>query len=98
MGRTGARPYLALRPEEHGDVDTRAYILVHTTDPIPERTAFNALRDADAPRYEEGAGVRTKELVGPRSPLEVNGDIRLFTESHLGTGAVLTLELGPGEG
>ena len=24
--------------------------------------------------------VRTKELVGPRSPLRVNGDIRLFTD------------------
>ena len=82
----------------HGDVDTRAYILVYTTDPIPEQTAFNALRDADAPRYEEGAGVRTKEMVGPRSPLKVNGDIRLFTESQLDAGADLTLELGPGEG
>src|SRR6266542_7064769 len=82
----------------HGDVDTRAYILVYTTDPIPERTAFNALRDADAPRYEEGAGVRTKELVGPRSPLEVHGDVRLFTESQLEPGAALTLALGEGEG
>ena len=82
----------------HGDVDTRAYILVYTTDPIPERTAFNALRDADAPRSEEGAGVRTKELVGPRSALKVNGDIRLFTDSQLETGGALTLELGPGEG
>jgi redox-sensitive bicupin YhaK (pirin superfamily) len=82
----------------HGDVDTRAYILVYTTDPIPERTAFNALRDADAPRYQEATGVHTKELVGPRSPLKVNGDIRLFSDSRLETGAVLTLELASGEG
>jgi hypothetical protein len=82
----------------HGDADTRAYILVYTTDPIPERTAFNALRDADAPRYEEAAGARTKELVGPRSPLKVNGDIRLFSDSQLETGALLTLELASGEG
>ena len=82
----------------HGDVDTRAYILVYTTDPIPERTAFNALRDAEAPRSEEGGGVRTKELVGPRSPLKVNGDIRLFIDSHLDPAAVPTLELDPGEG
>ena len=82
----------------HGDVDTRAYILVYTTDPIPERTVFKALRDADAPRYEEAAGVETKELVGPRSPLEVNGDIRLFTDSRLEPDAVLHLALGPGEG
>ncbi len=82
----------------HGDVDTRAYILVYTTDPIPEQTAFNALRDADAPRYEEGTGVRTKELVGTRSPLKVNGHISLFSDSRLETGATLTLDLGPGEG
>jgi redox-sensitive bicupin YhaK (pirin superfamily) len=82
----------------HGDVDTRAYILVYTTDPIPERTAFNALRDRDAPRYDEGPGVHTKELVGPRSPLQVNGDIRLFTDSRMEAGSVLTVEAGPGEG
>jgi redox-sensitive bicupin YhaK (pirin superfamily) len=82
----------------HGDVDTRAYILVYSTDPIPEGTAFNALRDADAPRYEEAAGVRTKELVGQRSPLKVKGDIRLFTDSDVGADAVLTLELAGEEG
>jgi redox-sensitive bicupin YhaK (pirin superfamily) len=82
----------------HGDVDTRAYILVYSTDPVPERTAFNVLRDADAPRYEEGSGVRTKELVGPRSPLRVHGDIRLFADSELQPAAALTLDLDPGEG
>jgi redox-sensitive bicupin YhaK (pirin superfamily) len=82
----------------HGDVDTQAYILVYTTDPVPEQTAFNALRDVDAPRYDEATGVRTKELVGPRSSLRVNGDIRLFTDSHLDPGASLTLELGAVEG
>jgi redox-sensitive bicupin YhaK (pirin superfamily) len=82
----------------HGDSDTRAYILVYSTDPIPEQTAFNVLKDADAPRYDEGAGVRTKELVGPRSPLRVNGDIRLFTDSEMEPGAVLTIDLGRGEG
>jgi redox-sensitive bicupin YhaK (pirin superfamily) len=82
----------------HGAVDTRAFILVYTTDPIPERTAFNALRDADAPRHNEAGGVRTKELVGPNSPLHVNGDIRLFTDSRLDPGSELTVELRAGEG
>jgi redox-sensitive bicupin YhaK (pirin superfamily) len=82
----------------HGDVDTRAYILVYTTDPVPPTAAFNVLRDADAPRLEEVVGVRTKELVGPRSPLKLNGDIRLFTDSTLEPDAVLTIELSPGEG
>jgi redox-sensitive bicupin YhaK (pirin superfamily) len=82
----------------HGDVDTRAYILVYSTDPVPPMAAFNALRDSEAPRYDEAPGVDTKELVGPRSPLPVNGDIRLFTDSHLESGAVLSLELARGEG
>jgi redox-sensitive bicupin YhaK (pirin superfamily) len=82
----------------HGDVDTRAYILVYSTDPIPSETAFNALRDAEAPRYDEAAGVRTKELVGSRSPLRVNGDIRLFTDSHLESGAVLSFYPAAEEG
>ena len=81
-----------------GDVDTRAYILVYSTDPIPAQTAFNALRDADAPRYEEADGVKTKELVGPRSPLRVNGDIRVFTDSRLDPGTELTIDLTTGEG
>ena len=82
----------------HGDVDTRAYILVYGTDPVPPQAAFQALRDAEAPRYEEASGVRTKELVGPRSPLRVNGDIRLFTDSSLDSGAVMAMEPKPGEG
>ena len=82
----------------HGDVDTRAYILVYSTDPVPAQAAFNALRDSEAPRYDEGKGVTTKELVGPSSPLRVNGDIRLFTDSRMQPGAELTLELGAGEG
>jgi redox-sensitive bicupin YhaK (pirin superfamily) len=82
----------------HGDTDTRAYILVYSTDPVPEETAFNVLKDADAPRYEEGDGVHTKELVGPKSPLRVNGDIRLFTDSELDPGAKPTVDLEPGEG
>ena len=82
----------------HGDVDARAYILVYRTDPVPERTAFAVLKDADAPRYEEADGVRAKELVGPRSGLRVNGDIRLFTDSRLDPGATLTMVLGAEEG
>jgi redox-sensitive bicupin YhaK (pirin superfamily) len=81
----------------HGDIDTRAYILVYSTDPVPPQTAFNVLRDADAPRYEED-GFRIKELVGPRSPLRVNGDIRLFADSRLDAGAAFTIEVAPGEG
>jgi quercetin 2,3-dioxygenase len=76
----------------------RAFILVYTTDPMPERASFDALRDADAPRYEEGTGVTTKELVGPRSPLVIHGDIRFFADSQMESGSELTISLGEGEG
>jgi len=82
----------------NGDVDTIAYILVYRTDPVPERTSFTALRDADAPRYDEGAGVRTKELVGPASPLHVHGDIRYFADSTLERDAAVSLAFDDGEG
>lgn len=81
----------------HGDVDTRAYILVYTTDPIPEGAAFDVLKDAEAPRYEED-GARTKELVGARSPLRVHGDVRFVAESLLGVGGAVHLAFGEGEG
>jgi redox-sensitive bicupin YhaK (pirin superfamily) len=82
----------------NGAVDARAYILVYGTEPIPARTEFNALRDADAPRYDEGPGVRTKEMVGSRSPLAVHGDVRLFTDSVLDPGAELEVGLEEVEG
>jgi redox-sensitive bicupin YhaK (pirin superfamily) len=82
----------------HGDTDTRAYILVYSTDPVPEETAFNVLKDAEAPRYDESDGVHTKELVGPKSPLRVNGDVRLFTDSDLDAKSEFSVDLEPGEG
>jgi redox-sensitive bicupin YhaK (pirin superfamily) len=82
----------------HGKVDTRAYILVYSTEPVPPAAAFNALRDSEAPRYEEALGVRTKELVGSRSPLQVHGDIRLFADSTVEAGSVLELSAAAIEG
>lgn len=82
----------------NGDAPAHAYILVYATDPMPDVTAFTRLRAPDAPVYDEGAGVRTKELVGARSSLEVNGDLRLFTDSTLTAGSALTVALGDGEG
>lgn len=82
----------------NGDVPARAYILVYSTDPIPEQTSFTVLQDGDAPRYKEGEGVRTKELVGPQSGLRVHGDLRLFTDSMVDDGGVLTVKLEDREG
>jgi redox-sensitive bicupin YhaK (pirin superfamily) len=77
---------------------THAFILVYETRPVPERASFAALRDADAPRYEEAPGVETKELVGARAGLDVNGDIRFFADSRLQGGSRLTVTLAEGEG
>ena len=82
----------------HGDVDTRAFILVYTTDPVPERAAFDVLKDAEAPTFEESGGVVTKELVGPRSRLRVHGDVRWFAESRLDVGDRVRVELAGDEG
>lgn len=82
----------------HADVDTRAYILVSTTDPVPEHAAFDVLKDGEAPRYEEEGGAATKELVGSRSRLRVHGDIRFFAESRLEAGGSVSVELEGSEG
>jgi redox-sensitive bicupin YhaK (pirin superfamily) len=80
------------------DGKARAFILVYETDPTPPEASFEALRDADAPRYEEKPGVNTKELVGPTAPLDINGDVRLFADSLLQAGSELPVELSPNEG
>jgi redox-sensitive bicupin YhaK (pirin superfamily) len=77
---------------------THAFILVYETRPVPEKASFAALRDAEAPRYEEAPGVRTKELVGPKADLPVNGDIRFFADSQLAAGSELVVSLEEGEG
>ena len=82
----------------NGDVDCRAFILVYSTEPMPLRASFDALRDADAPRYEEAPGVSTKELIGPRSTLELNGDIRFWGDSRFQPGAELSFDVRPDEG
>jgi redox-sensitive bicupin YhaK (pirin superfamily) len=93
-GRTG----MFHKEWNNGDERTRAFILVYRTDPAPPRASFAALRDADAPRWEEAPGVTTKELLGPRSPLEVNGDLRFYTDSTLETDSRIEVQVGPDEG
>lgn len=82
----------------HGQVDAEIYILVAATDPIPEETSFEVLRREDMPVYPEGPGAVTREMVGPRSPLPVHCDVRLFADTTLQAGAHLTWTLGEGEG
>ena len=82
----------------HGEVDAEIYILVATTDPIPEDTSFEVLKREDMPVYAEAPGVVTREMVGPRSPLPVHCDVRLFADSSLEPATAVEWRLGPGEG
>jgi redox-sensitive bicupin YhaK (pirin superfamily) len=82
----------------HGEVDAEIYILVATTDPIPEQTSFEVLQRKDMPLYPEAPGVVTREMVGPRSPLPVHADVRLFADTSLEPGAGVEWRLGAGEG
>jgi redox-sensitive bicupin YhaK (pirin superfamily) len=80
------------------DGRARAFILVYETDPTPSQASFEALRDPDAPRYEESPGVNTKELVGPSAPLAIHGDVRLFADTRVDAGGELSVDLAPKEG
>lgn len=82
----------------NGDVPSRIFILVYATDPVPDETKFTVLADRETPRYAEAPGVRTREMVGPASPLKVHGDIRFFADSTLDRAAELELVLAADEG
>lgn len=82
----------------NGDAVARAFILVYPTEPMPERAAFEVLPDARAPRYDESSGVRTKEMLGSRSPLRIHGDVRFFADSQLDAGARVAMQFPAGEG
>ncbi len=98
MGRlTEGRFGMIHKEWNNTDGPGRAFILVYSTDPTPPRASFELLADADAPRYEEAGGVRTKELVGPTVKFPVHGDVRLFTDSEIDAGGELRLETSEGE-
>jgi redox-sensitive bicupin YhaK (pirin superfamily) len=82
----------------HGEVDAEIYILVAATEPIPEETSFEVLRPEEMPLYPEAPGVVTREMVGPRSPLPVHCDVRLFADTTLEPGAAAGWRLSEGEG
>ena len=99
LGRlTEGRRGMLHREWNETDGRTRAFILVYATDPVPAAASFEVLREADAPRSDPRPGVRTKELVGPASPLRIHGDVRLFTDDRMEPGARGELVLGEGEG
>jgi redox-sensitive bicupin YhaK (pirin superfamily) len=95
---TEGRRGMIHREWNHGKVDAQIYILVASTSPIPAETSFEVLTRADMPLYAEAAGVSTREMVGPRSPLPVSSDIRLFTDTTLQPGSSIEWAIGESEG
>jgi redox-sensitive bicupin YhaK (pirin superfamily) len=92
-GRTG----MYHKEWNNSDDPCRAFILVYQTDPVPLHASFAALRDAEAPRSDEAPGVRTKELIGPASPLVIHGDLRRYTDSTFESGGRLEVAIGADE-
>jgi redox-sensitive bicupin YhaK (pirin superfamily) len=78
------------------DGETRCYILVYPTEPMPPTAAFDAIRDHEARRAEVGPGVQTKHVV-ERGNERLHGDIRELADSTMDAGAALPLRLGADE-
>lgn len=79
------------------DGDAHAFILVYQHQDPPPLAEFAPLRSADIVEHEETPGVRTRELVGPRSKMRVGGDVRHFADSRLAGEAALPLAYRKGE-
>lgn len=78
---------------------SRAFILVYRPDAVPEIpvASFEVLRAADRPRYADGDG-ETLELIGPRSPFQVNSSIfRRYLDTSLPAGGSFEEELAQDE-
>ncbi|HVM13669.1 MAG TPA: pirin family protein [Egibacteraceae bacterium] len=75
---------------------TRCYILVYPTEPLPPTAAFDAIRDAEAPRVDVTPGVTAKYVV-QRTTDRLHGDVRELVDSTLEAGAGFQAELGPDE-
>lgn len=82
----------------NGDVDAHIFILVATTDPVPEDTSFEVLKREDMPEVDEASGVRTRYMVGGNAPLPIYSDIHTFSDSSFEANAKLTWRVEADEG
>lgn len=80
----------------NGDDPARAYIFVYPTDPTPPTAAFDAIRDAEAPRVRPAPGVLSKHVIAGGSD-RLHGDMRQLSDSTVETGATVEWSLGPEE-
>ena len=82
----------------NGDEDTEIFILVATTDPVPEDMMFDILDQKDMPVKQEAPGVSVRYMVGGGAPLPIYSDIRTFTDSNMNRHSHIDWEIPAGEG
>ncbi|MEX0748832.1 MAG: pirin family protein [Candidatus Saccharimonadales bacterium] len=82
----------------NGDVDSELFILVATTDPVPEDTSFEVLEQKDMPITKEAPGVSTRHMVGGDAPLPIHCDIRSFNDTSFDANTTLNWTIPAGEG
>lgn len=82
----------------NGEQDAHIFILVATTDPVPEDTSFEVLEQQDMPEVDEAEGVRTRYMVGEGAPLPIYSDIHTFSDTSFEPGSELTWQIEAGSG
>ncbi len=82
----------------NGNMDSEIFILVATTDPIPEDMLFEILERNDMPVKEEAPGVRVRYMVGGGAPIKIYSDIRTFTDTEMNRHSKITWEIPADEG
>lgn len=82
----------------NGHEDSEIFILVATTDPVPEKMMFDVLNKADMPVKEEASGVSVRYMVGGGAPLPIYSDIHSFTDTSMKPEAHVQWQIAAGEG
>lgn len=82
----------------NGSEDTEIFILVATTNPVPEKMEFDILDREDMPVKEEAPGVQVRYMVGGGAPLPIASDIKTFTDTHMSRHSAITWDIPTGQG
>jgi redox-sensitive bicupin YhaK (pirin superfamily) len=82
----------------NGNEDTEIFILVATTDPVPQDMKSEILERKDMPVVEEAPGVRVRYMVGGGAPLKIYSDIRTFSDTEMNRHSHIDWEIPADEG
>ena len=98
MARFTEGPGMMHQEWNNGKIDSHIFILVATTDPIPEKTSFEILQQDDMPITEDADGVSTRHMVGHDAPLPIYSDIHTFNDTTFAKQASIEWVVQPNEG